>query len=647
MRSFRIAFSSLLFTLFLPVGAAHALEEVTGFGTNPGNLVMYQHIPTSPRSPMPLVLVLHGCTQQGPAYATGTGWVDLADELGVGLVVAEQKTANNQNRCFNWFEDGDITRGQGEALSLMQMVDHVRGNTTVDDNAIFVTGLSAGGAMTAVMLATYPDVFAAGAVIAGVPYRCGVGLTDALGCMNGPKANTAAQWGDKVRNASSHSGPWPRVSIWHGDADTTVQVVNADEAAQQWTNVHGLSTQPTEQVTVARDATMRWRDANNTVLVERHTIDNMQHGTPVNPGSTPESCGTAGAYILDVDICSTREIARFFGLLDAPTQDAGAPVLDAGGAADAAVSPDAAVGAPDAGNTVTDAGVTPVGAAETFSDADGYDLTGWMRDPQFTLVTDDHTGSVGSGAIQGEVLSPESGCQVGVVSASFSRVFTLGSAPTLRYARMLELLAAININTYAELRVTVSGENVDGEQAMFEDITENTWNERVVDLAAYANQTVTLAFELEAYSTVCLQAEARVTLDDIVVGSAVTPEEDAGTPGPTDAGGPGDVDAGSVDATAPRTDGGVITPQDDAGTQGADAAVGDDAGTQGGDAAVGADAGRSGGDGGALTINDDDAGTANADEAAGCGCSVNAGASELRGAVWAVVALWMLRRRRR
>ncbi|MEW5848938.1 MAG: PHB depolymerase family esterase [Myxococcota bacterium] len=295
---------------------ASSMELVADFGANPGDLLMYRHVPAEASSPMPLVLVLHGCSQTGPAYAEATGWVELANRHKFALVVAEQKTTNNQSRCFNWFEDADITRDQGEALSLRNMVAHMKTTAGIDDGRVFVTGLSAGGAMTAVMLALYPDVFAAGAVIAGVPYRCGVGLSQAFSCMNGGGGTrTAEDWGTLVRNATSHTGPWPRVSIWHGSSDTTVRPVNADHLAQQWTNLHGEPETPDDEQTDGNETTASWTRADGQTVVEKHVINGMGHGTPVDPGTGESQCGTATAYVLDVDICSSLEIARFFGLV--------------------------------------------------------------------------------------------------------------------------------------------------------------------------------------------------------------------------------------------------------------------------------------------------------------------------------------------
>ena len=164
--------------------AAAVTAEVTGFGTNPGALRMFRYVPDGLPAGAPLVVAMHGCTQTASAYDDEPGWTALADRWKFAVVLPEQQTANNSSRCFNWFEPGDIARGQGEALSIKQMVDKTRADLGTDPARTFVTGLSAGGAMTSVMLATYPEVFAGGAVMAGIPFRCASGVSQAFTCLS-------------------------------------------------------------------------------------------------------------------------------------------------------------------------------------------------------------------------------------------------------------------------------------------------------------------------------------------------------------------------------------------------------------------------------------------------------------------------------
>src|SRR3954453_14498114 len=209
-------------------------------GSNPGALRMLTYVPPGLPPGSPLVVVLHGCTQNAAAYDHGAGWSTLADRHGFALLFPEQERGNNSNLCFNWFEPGDVKRGQGEVLSIRQMIGQMVALHELNPSRIYITGLSAGGAMTAAMLATYPEVFAGGAIIAGLPYGAADGMHQAFEAMFSVRHRGAREWGDLVRAATPHRGPWPHVQIWHGDADATVKHGNATELLKQWGDVHGV-----------------------------------------------------------------------------------------------------------------------------------------------------------------------------------------------------------------------------------------------------------------------------------------------------------------------------------------------------------------------------------------------------------------------
>ena len=233
-------------------------------------------------------------------------------------MLPEQQPVNNANNCFNWFLADDIERGRGEAMSIRQMVEKMIVDHGIDRRRVFVTGLSAGGAMTSVMLATYPDVFAAGAIIAGLPYGTATNAKEAFESMGQVRARSAREWGDLVRAASPHKGPWPRVSVWHGGADPVVKSKNAGEIIKQWTDVHCLDRAPISTDRVDGYPRQVWRNPAGQSVIESYTIPAMAHGTPLATGPSDQHVGVPGAFLLDVGISSSYHIAKFWGLTGHP-----------------------------------------------------------------------------------------------------------------------------------------------------------------------------------------------------------------------------------------------------------------------------------------------------------------------------------------
>ena len=293
-----------------PPAQAATLQQVASFGSNPGGLTMFSYRPDGLPAGAPVVVQLHGCTQDAATYFASSGWRTFADRHGFALVLAQQSTANNSNKCFNWFEAGDVARGQGEAASIASMVGHAVTAYGSDRSRVYVTGLSAGGAMTAVMLAAYPDLFAGGSINAGLPYRCATSVVAAFSCMNPGVDKSPAAWGDLVRGAyAGWSGTRPRVAIWQGQSDTTVAPLNGGELRDQFTNVLGVSQTPTSTGSITAGVT--WADYGGKVRLT--TIAGMGHGTPVDPGTAADQCGTARAYFLDT-VCAAYHDVQFFGL---------------------------------------------------------------------------------------------------------------------------------------------------------------------------------------------------------------------------------------------------------------------------------------------------------------------------------------------
>ncbi len=577
------------------------LTEVAAFGSNPGNLHMLTYVPPGLPAGAPLVVVLHGCTQTAASYDYGTGWTTLADRHGFAVLLPQQSRTNNPLRCFNWFRGEDNGRGNGEALSIRQMVDRMVADHGLDAGRVYVTGLSAGGAMTSVMLATYPDVFAGGAIVAAVPYKCADGLQEAFEVIFQGKSRPAAEWGGLVRAASPHRGPWPRVSVWHGTEDSAVKPLNADEVVKQWTDVHGLPATPAAERTVDGGHRHRvWHGPDGAALVESYTVAGMGHGQPVDPDG-PDGCGNAAPYIHAMGLSSAHHIAAFWGLTDTrfeaaaeprpareappPRPDAGAGtgviLVDRAGGAEREQAPPrdepreepreeprrdhgsgrarsggapgidvaaivakslelagqgagAAKGGVDVSSIVAKsleiagmaAGAGAGGGAAAGPTADDGSLagSGWEGDGWQRLAADPQA-SQGGPQLHGYASSGID-CATGNAVRWVSREMTLGLRPVLRYARRLDLRAAVNPMTTAGFTVLVDGVPVDEVSVVGMDYAEAEWTERTdIDLAKFADRTVTLTFEVAANSNVCLEVFAKAWLAGIAVHDAEAPAE--------------------------------------------------------------------------------------------------------------------------
>jgi len=292
-------------------GLNDRLTDLADFGSNPGALRARSYIPAGLGKSAPLVVVLHGCTQSAAGYDHGSGWSQLAEQDGFALLYPEQQRANNPNLCFNWFVPEDSRRGSGEALSIRQMIETMFESHDLDPSRVFVTGLSAGGAMASIMLATYPEVFTGGAIIAGLPFGCAATIPEAFDRMRGHGLPTPAAATALVRGASAHEGPWPTISVWHGTRDQTVANANADAIIAQWRGIHAVPAKPSHEESVDGQNRRTWCDAKGTARIEAFSIPNMGHGTPLDAG---DDIHAPGPFLLDAGISSTRHIARFWGV---------------------------------------------------------------------------------------------------------------------------------------------------------------------------------------------------------------------------------------------------------------------------------------------------------------------------------------------
>jgi poly(hydroxyalkanoate) depolymerase family esterase len=290
------------------------MDIIAEFGLNPGNLGMYSCVPYDLPNTAALVVALHGCQQTARDFDLATGWSELGRKHGFAVMFPEQKCGNNPQNCFNWFVEKHIRPNDGEIASIRIMVEKMLRDFALDRSRIFVTGLSAGGAMACALLASYPDLFAAGAIIAGLPYGAALGPLDAVKTMAFGPCRSPRELGDLVREASPAQTRWPKVSIWHGSHDDVVAPANASALIQQWIDIHQVDEANATQDEVDGQTRKSWRDSSGAVVVEHYAIDGMAHGVPVD-AKTRGLLGPLAPFVFDAGISSTIRIAKSWGLL--------------------------------------------------------------------------------------------------------------------------------------------------------------------------------------------------------------------------------------------------------------------------------------------------------------------------------------------
>ena len=298
----------------------NGLIGIKDFGDNPGNLNGYYYVPEELPAGAPLVVVLHGCSQDAAEMARLSGWNELAADHGFVVLYPQQKRTNNLNKCYNWFVPEDISKGSGEARSIQQMMLHLVKELSLDSSRVYVTGMSAGGAMAAVMLATYPEDFRAGAVMSGIPYAAASDLSTGLKAMRGEVTLSAEEWEARVRHQNeSYTGPYPPLAIFHGVDDPIVSIINANELAEQWASLYDIDPETPAEVEIIegneRVKRSTYQDSAGATVLLRYDLDSLGHAIAVDPGEGATQGGAEGQFAKDVDFFSSYWAAKFFGLV--------------------------------------------------------------------------------------------------------------------------------------------------------------------------------------------------------------------------------------------------------------------------------------------------------------------------------------------
>lgn len=284
----------------VPEGA----QFVSGSYTNHAGTRSYKlYIPSSYHGQaMPLLVMLHGCTQDPDDFAAGTQMNAVAEEKQCFVVYPAQSQQANNHKCWNWFNALDQQRGQGEPSIIAGIAQQVIAEYPVDERQVYVAGLSAGGAMAVIVGTLYPDLFAAVGVHSGLPYASAQDLPSALSAMKrGASGNVA--------KAPHAEGASPPIIVFHGDQDHTVHPRNGEQVIEQKLRAHGAMQARAEA------------DAGSVPNGHRYTVTTHRHedGTPLGEHWVVHGAGhawsggsAAGSYTDGKGPDASREMMRFF-----------------------------------------------------------------------------------------------------------------------------------------------------------------------------------------------------------------------------------------------------------------------------------------------------------------------------------------------
>lgn len=289
-----------------------AITELENFGANPGDLEASYYLPEENKSSSKipaLVVLLHGCAQQGEQLAQQSGLLGLAKKHGFALLLPQQALTNNIKRCFNWYSSDDFSKGKGESLSIKNMITTVKKQINAEN--IYIIGLSAGGAMASSMLVNYPDLFTAGAVVAGIPFPCADGLITGISCMKNGPSQTVGELVTLTHKLNQKQVSWPKLSVWTGTNDNIVNPLNSSMLALQWAQLSTLVTKPIVDKKSGYTIT-RWQNAVSEVQVELVEVTKRDHGIMVNPNT--ENGGEVSDYLLASPVSTAKHVIGFWQL---------------------------------------------------------------------------------------------------------------------------------------------------------------------------------------------------------------------------------------------------------------------------------------------------------------------------------------------
>ncbi|RPK14578.1 hypothetical protein FH5_00013 [Priestia endophytica] len=262
----------------------------------------------------PLVVMLHGCSQNADDFAKGTRMNNLGEEKGFLVLYPEQSSFANVNKCWNWFSVSNQKRGWGEPATIVGMINKVKGTYSIQNQSVFVAGLSAGGGMSVILGATYPEQFASIGVGAGLEYGASSSAFSAFYAMQngGPNPNLQGKYAYEQMGKNARVMP---VIVFHGNADSTVVLKNGNQVISQWATTNDwaddgiLNGTIDDQADSVVEKTKQggkaytqysYTNENGQIVLEKYIVNNMEHawsgGSPL--GSYTDEEGPNASEIM-------------------------------------------------------------------------------------------------------------------------------------------------------------------------------------------------------------------------------------------------------------------------------------------------------------------------------------------------------------
>jgi poly(hydroxyalkanoate) depolymerase family esterase len=278
------------------------------FSNQAGSRTYKLYVPSQYRGqPLPLVVMLHGCTQSPDDFAAGTRMNLRAEEYNCFVVYPEQAASANVSKCWNWFRPGDQIRGQGEPALIAGITRQVKSDYSVDEERIYAAGLSAGGAAAAVLAAAYPDLYAAIGVHSGLACGAASDLPSAFAAMRQTQPAARRRSGGNLSGRGGYSRTVPAI-VFHGDQDTTVHPNNGDQVIAQLREA--LATDV--RVTIEDGRVPGGRAYTRTVHHDAAGHSIFEQWVIHSAGHAWSGGSLAGSYTDPQGPDATREMLRFF-----------------------------------------------------------------------------------------------------------------------------------------------------------------------------------------------------------------------------------------------------------------------------------------------------------------------------------------------